>query len=307
MNKNVLIIGGSYFLGRVFTLFALQNKNYNLHVLNRGTYPFQNPAVTELVCDRKDAFALQGLPVMHFDAIVDFCAYDPGDIQLLIHSAPISAAQYIYISSASVYIDSDSPKDESFPLRTKAAQNQGSIYAYHKRLLEDETIYCCNRGSMVYTIFRPCYVYGPYNYAPRESFFLERLFHMRSIPRPVDASADFSMVYVTDIAKAICGAIDAPIATNKIYNLAAPERINYDFLFQTFSQIHPHDIQYEDYTVEGITDNHIPLPYPLVQNDLYNGQKAAQELSFEYTPFLSGMQHTYQAFRPVYTTTTNTK
>lgn len=307
MNKNVLIIGGSYFIGRVFTLFALQNRNYNLYVLNRGNYPFHNPAVTELVCDRKDAFALQKLPVMHFDAIVDFCAYDPGDIQLLIHSAPITATQYIYISSASVYADSDFPKDETFPPRTEAARDPGSIYAYHKRLLEDEVVFCCNRGNMVYTVFRPCYVYGPYNYAPRESYFLERLFHMQSIPRPVDATADFSMVYVTDIAKAICSAIEDPIATNKIYNLAAPEPINYDFLFQTFSQIHPSAIQYDNYTVEEINRNHIPLPYPFVQNDLYNGQNAAQDLSFEYTPFLSGMQRTYQAFRPVYITTTNTK
>jgi hypothetical protein len=37
--KNILIIGGSYFTGRVFVEELWKDKEYSIYVLNRGTIP----------------------------------------------------------------------------------------------------------------------------------------------------------------------------------------------------------------------------------------------------------------------------
>ena len=53
--KNILVIGGSYFVGRVFVLEMLEKKEYAIHLMNRGNNPFNRPEITEHFCDRKIA------------------------------------------------------------------------------------------------------------------------------------------------------------------------------------------------------------------------------------------------------------
>ena len=62
--KKVLIIGGSYFAGRVFAMIANQ-KGYELSFINRGTYSmsFLSDTVKEYKCDRRSVAGLIQLPV----------------------------------------------------------------------------------------------------------------------------------------------------------------------------------------------------------------------------------------------------
>ena len=43
----ILVIGGTYFLGRVFTIVA-SKENHQLFLLNRGTYSMNMPMVTDI-------------------------------------------------------------------------------------------------------------------------------------------------------------------------------------------------------------------------------------------------------------------
>ncbi len=108
MKPKVLVVGGSYFAGRVFTMIAASE--CELTLLNRGRYSMTRyPGVTELRCDRHDAAALAALPAADYDAVVDFCAYAPGDIETLTSSLKATFKKYIYISAADVY-DRSAPK-----------------------------------------------------------------------------------------------------------------------------------------------------------------------------------------------------
>ena len=52
--KEVLVIGGSYFVGRIFSMVALQ-EGWRLTLINRGTYSLSELGdVTEFSCDRYD-------------------------------------------------------------------------------------------------------------------------------------------------------------------------------------------------------------------------------------------------------------
>ena len=78
---NILVLGGSYFLGKHFVEMA--HKEHTLTVFNRGSHPLDMEDVTELVGDRRVPAALSGLDGLSFDAVVDFCAYEKGDIRTL--------------------------------------------------------------------------------------------------------------------------------------------------------------------------------------------------------------------------------
>ena len=59
MNRNILVIGGSYFIGRTFVREYAKTDGVTLHVLNRGRVPLNMPGVQEYACDRHDLFQLK--------------------------------------------------------------------------------------------------------------------------------------------------------------------------------------------------------------------------------------------------------
>jgi hypothetical protein len=79
----ILVIGGSYFLGRVFTIIA--SKDHELTLVNRGKYSMKQFGVREYVANRYDATQIAKLPEENFDVVVDFCAYNPMDIECLVN------------------------------------------------------------------------------------------------------------------------------------------------------------------------------------------------------------------------------
>ena len=66
---NLLVIGGSYFYGRVFVMEAL--KEHTVTVLNRGTYSMRAFGADEITGDRHDAEVLAQC-TKKYDAVVDF-------------------------------------------------------------------------------------------------------------------------------------------------------------------------------------------------------------------------------------------
>ena len=49
----ILVIGGSYFYGRVFVMEAV--KEHEVTVVNRGTYSMEKMGVTQITGDRGDS------------------------------------------------------------------------------------------------------------------------------------------------------------------------------------------------------------------------------------------------------------
>ena len=59
--------------------------------------------VLEYILDRHDLDAWQKLPKEDYDAVIDLCAYQKGDIQTVIQSFPRQIRHYILISTVDVY------------------------------------------------------------------------------------------------------------------------------------------------------------------------------------------------------------
>ena len=121
MSKKILVIGGSVFCGRIFSIQISKKEDYELHVLNRGNFPLNLKNVKEYKCDRHStAMVAHIVPETVFDVIIDFCAYSPGEVGSLLEALRGRFRQYIVLSTASVYEPGDfGMKKEGDPIVSK--------------------------------------------------------------------------------------------------------------------------------------------------------------------------------------------
>ena len=302
--KNVLVIGGSIFTGRVFSIQSSKNGNFDLHVVNRGNFPMDLERVTQYKCNRHSPRMLARLvPDIVYDALVDFCAYEPGDIKSLIDMLGGMIRQYIFFSTASVYAQSGDFLDEGSPLieLPDAGADPAVAYVRKKIELERELADACGKAGIEYTILRPAFIYGPFNYAPRESYFIELIAKKYSVPVPVDAPARFNFVYVLDVAEALMKLIGDKNACGEIFNLAGEEAITYPQLISDFERYNNGPFETREVTVAQVEKENIQLPFPLLDSTLYDGRKITSLFDFCYTPFTEGMERTFKIFYSIYT------
>lgn len=73
----ILVIGGSYFFGRVFVMLAA--KEHDVTVVNRGTCSVAELGAKQIKGDRKEEGVWKSIED-DYDCVVDFCAYEKGDI-----------------------------------------------------------------------------------------------------------------------------------------------------------------------------------------------------------------------------------
>jgi nucleoside-diphosphate-sugar epimerase len=301
--KRILAIGGSAFTGRVFSIVASRDSEVELHVVNRGSFPLNLDNVSQYKCDRHDTMRLaRVLPSLKFDAIVDFCAYSPGEIRAVQRALDGRFGQYIFFSTASVYSPGDNGvKTEDSPVVSGLADGAVEEYLAGKVRLEEELYEEHLRSGVPYTILRPTFIYGPFNYAPRESYFIEMIARGHNVPIPSDATARFSFVYVVDVANATLRCVGDTRAYNETFNLAAPEHVTYGRLMSDFERCNGGPFLSHEVTVREVEEQNIPLPFPLTDDVLYNGEKIAKTFDFSYTPFAEGMEKTFKVFYSLYT------
>ena len=299
MQKNILVIGGSYFIGRVFVQTLASHSDYAIHLINRGRNPLRLPGVEEHICDRNDPARLKKvIPPLDYHAVIDFCADFPHEIETLMENLPGTCKQYIYISTCTVYKPSlDLPKFEDSPKISAPLPGPMEEYGYNKWLLEVETKNYCASRYIPYTILRPAFVYGPYNYAPRESYFFELLLAGQTIPVPEHSLALFQFVYVKDIADILFNCLGNEKVYNNTYNLAAEELISYYKLIEVLEQVSGRRIYTKRLSISTINKNNIPLPFPLDQHELYSGSLVSDTLNFNYTRFAKGMEETFNFYK----------
>jgi len=303
--KNVLVIGGSVFTGRVFSIQSSKNGGFDLHVVNRGNYPMELEHVTTYKCNRHSPRMIARLvPDITYDALVDFCAYEPGEIKSVIDALGSRIKQYIFFSTASVYVPTQGFVDENTPIISPPASDSDTVddYVQNKIKLENELVEACEKSGIKYTILRPTFIYGPFNYAPRESYFIERIARKRPVPVPIDAQSRFNFVYVLDIAGALMACIGDERAYDSVFNLAGGETLTYPQMISDFERYNSGPFETLGVTVAQAEEEQIPLPFPLSDDVLVNGKKFAETFEFEYTPFSEGMERTFKVFYSLYTT-----
>ena len=218
MADKVLILGGSYFVGKKIVEY-LAEQGYEVMVLNRGTKPVSAENVTQLCCDRNDAEGMKAvLAGKSFDYIIDVSWQDVSWVKHLCDALDFTPVKkLVFISSSAVY----DVEHISVPFKEDdtLAENkywtfygQGKIDAerYYKEFLQDKLT------NLV--ILRPPYIYGKYNYAQRESLIFRQLVENKPVVIP-KSNPKLQFIYTEDLAAIIDGLIKTDTGKEYVCNV----------------------------------------------------------------------------------------
>lgn len=298
----LLVIGGSYFYGRVFVMEA--SKEHEITVWNRGTYSMEAFGARQMKGDRHERAA--GCEE-DYDAVIDFCAYAPGDVRMTLNLLTGKIGQYVLISTVDVYERNPSvTKTEDTPLEERPIAGEAGAYVAGKVALERELAEVCGVRDIPYTALRPAILYGPFNYAPRESAYIQMLLLNHALPRFTDARGRFQFVYVKDAAQAVLACLGNGQAYGQAYNLCQDEILTYESFFEMLKKAaQPEDLEGLEevpLTVEQAMSQGVPVPFPATAAEIHlcDNTKGKEQLGLSYTDFEEGMRRTYRAFRNVY-------
>ncbi len=198
---NILILGGTQFVGKHITAAALKN-NHSVTLFNRGkTSKEQIDGVTTLVGDRDGN--LDALIGKKFDAVIDVCGYLPRVVKQYAELLKELVPHYVFISTISVYdhafgepIDIDSPlttlEDES------VEEIRGETYGGLKVLCEDEVLETYEENA---TIIRPGYIVGPDDHTDRFGYWVRRVAEGGEMLIPENDDQPMQFIDVRDLAE----------------------------------------------------------------------------------------------------------
>ncbi|MDX9785433.1 MAG: NAD-dependent epimerase/dehydratase family protein [Desulfobacterales bacterium] len=301
--KQLLIIGGSYFAGRVFVETLFKSHQYQLSVFNRGNIPIGIQGVEQLLGDRENPAAISGnIPRKHWDVIVDFCAYTPEHISTLLDHLRGTVGHYIFISTTSIYAPT-----QKMPIIEEAAKLTGpqpelgafADYGYLKWLAEGELERQCREKGFFFTLLRPAIIYGRYNYAPRESYLFDTVIAGKPLVIPEDKNVSYSFVWVDDLADIIAACLENDAVKGQAYNVAGEESISYDVMADVIESVSGLRVDRRVMGIAEIIRERLPLPFPPDEPLLYDGGKLRRALNYAHTPFIRGMAETWRYYQKV--------
>lgn len=296
----ILVIGGSYFYGRVFVMLTAQQQE--ITVVNRGTYSLADMGVEQIKGDRRKPSLWQRISGK-YDVVVDFCAYEPGDIRCVLDNLQAKPRQYIQISTVDVYRRGiGGYKAEDTPFEDRALPGEAGAYIAGKVALERELRQVCGETGVDWTVLRPGILYGPYNYAPRESAYIQMMVQQQILPRITDADGQFQLVYVKDAAEAVRQCLCNPLTYGQSYNICVKEPVTYSGLAEVLLRVCDSPVRELSMSVDQAQRQGIPLPFAVreQETELYDNEKSLRELGLAYTSLEEGVARTFRAFRNVY-------
>lgn len=288
----ILVLGGSYFLGKHFV--QKNCKEHEITVFNRGSRPLRINGVKEITGDRHQASDFAELRQLEFDIVVDFCAYQPGDIAMIFEQLQGKFKQYVFISTCDVYERGlKRMLDENAPFENRDFGGEAGAYILGKAMLEKELVEQAEMTKIKYTSLRPAFIYGPENYAPREGIYFHWIKNAGQILHPTDADGEFQMVYVEDVVNAVTASLGNEAAYNESFNLAPLPMITYEMFASALEKSVGSSFEKVPVSLQMINENRIPLPFPLTreESNWYDGKKALELIS-SYTPLEEGLKKT---------------
>jgi nucleoside-diphosphate-sugar epimerase len=226
MTKQVLLMGGSYFIGKKIVDVLLDN-NYSVYTLNRGTRENNNKRVINLKCDRNDTQKMKAiLSEYSFDIVIDVSGISKSQVEILYNSLNKEKLKhFIFISSSAVYdVENFSiPYIEETPLKeSKYWTSYGTSKIQAEIFLLDKF----QKSQSQLIILRPPYVYGENNYAPRESMIFEHICNDKSIIIPNNGNTKLQFIYTTDLANIIVRLLNTNLHEISIFNVGNKNSIS---------------------------------------------------------------------------------
>ena len=284
----ILIMGGTRFIG-VYLTQQLVSLGHEVVLFNRGNNPLPIAGVGHIRGDRKDISSLKvALCKESFDVIFDNNGRELGDTQPLVEIFAGRIQQFVYMSSAGVYLKTDQlPNRETDALDPKSR---------HKGKADTEAY--LKAQKVPFTAIRPTYIYGPQNYNDVEAWFFDRIVRGRPIPMPGDGQRITQLGHVKDLAAAMVATMGNDKAIGQIYNVSGDRFVTFDGLAQACAEAvgkSASELEIVHYDPNAF-DFGKRKAFPLrVQHFFADIHKAAQDLNWSPKyDLVSGLQDSFQ-------------
>lgn len=199
---NLLIIGGTAFVGRAIAEYALE-QGYEVSLFHRGkTNTDIFPAAQHLFGDRDGD--LDALTDGKWNAVIDTCGYVPRIVGLSAKKLQDNVAHYTFISTISVYdkLTETYGIDENSPLATLEDESTeaitGETYGGLKVLCEKVVQEYYPKS---HTIVRPGLIVGPHDYTHRYAYWVLRMAQGGEMLAPGNPDQVMQVIDARDLAK----------------------------------------------------------------------------------------------------------
>ena len=238
----VLFIGGTGTISTACSELAIQ-KGIELTLLNRGQSVRPSPpGATILHADIRDPGSVRAaLGDSAFDAVVDWVAYTPDQVQADLDLFHGRMGQYVFISSASVYQTpvSNLPIRESTPI-----DNPIWKYSQNKIACEDLLRRAYRDKKIPITIVRPSHTYDRSS-VPLEGGWtvVDRMLHGRPVIVPGDGTSIWTLTHSSDFAKGFVGLLGNLHAAGEEFHITSDEWLTWNQIYQAFARaggVEPH-------------------------------------------------------------------
>lgn len=293
MQNKVLVMGGSYFIGK--KIVDILSKDYDITILNRGTK--ETPEnINSIVCDRNDFSSMQqALKNTYFDFVVDVSGTNAEQMKILCESLDLSKLKsFVFISSSAVYDveNLDIPFSEDDNL---AENKYWTDYGTNKINAEKYLNSIFKNTDTNLFILRPPYVYGENNYAQRESFIFEHLLTNRPIIVPSETT-QLQFIYTTDLANIITTLLISDIKGTNIYNVGNKKSVTVKEWIASCAKAVGCDYRIIpfDYNKHGFVERDF---FPFFDYDNVLDVTKINKIYNTETPFVDGLKVAFENFK----------
>jgi nucleoside-diphosphate-sugar epimerase len=231
----VLFIGGSGVISSACSRLAVES-GIELYVLNRGstdTRPLPEQA-RQLRADIRDpAAARAALGDLEFDAVVDWVAFTPEQVQADVDLLRGRIGQYVFISSASAYQTPPArlPVLESTPLR-----NPFWRYSRDKIACEDLLTWLYRNDGFPATIVRPSHTYDQ-TLIPFDGGWtaLARMREGRPVVVHGDGTSLWTLTHHDDFARGFVPLLGHPRTLGEAFHITSDDVLTWNQIAQTLA------------------------------------------------------------------------
>lgn len=229
----ILFLGGTGIISTACTQLALA-RGFDVTLLNRSQ---RNPiaGAHQLTADINDPSLPAQLASQHFDAVVDFIAFDPAAIEHRLSLFRGRTAQYVFISSASAY-----QKPLTHPLITESTPLANPLWDYsrHKIACEGLLNHAYRENGFPVTLVRPSLTYGDLviplavNSWQQSFTAIARLRAGKPLIVPGDGLTLWTITHNTDFAKGLVGLLGHAAAIGHTFHITSDEALTWNQIYQ---------------------------------------------------------------------------
>lgn len=230
----VLFIGGTGLISSACTQLAVE-RGVELFLLNRGSRPDVPPGAHQLVADIRDPEATaRALAGQQFDAVVDWIAYTPDEIERAIALFRGRTRQYVFISSASAY---QRPVGHYLITEDTPLANPFWDYSRNKIACEERLLRAYRDEGFPITIVRPSLTYGDsqvplvINSWQLPYTAVARMRQGKPLIVPGDGTSLWPITHNSDFAKGFVGLLGHQQAIGHAFHITTDEVLTWDQLY----------------------------------------------------------------------------